>query len=107
VTYGAFCFRESDAIIWQSSSHLPAKVDDFDKHNIVESASLSPILNKLEKNVPLRKKIISESTAPWRTCRLFMCATLGSGAALGGLITLAGLMANLSGARSDTRSLST
>jgi hypothetical protein len=80
-----WCFRESDAIIWQSSSHLPAEVDDFDKDNI----------------------IISESIATWRTFCLFTCATLGSGAALGGLITLAGVVANLRGARSDIRSIST
>lgn len=82
-----------------SSSRLAIKRDELDEDTIAESESLSPNLVKLEKST--RAKIISESIAPWRTFRLFVCATLGSGAALGGLITLAGLVAGLTGARSD------
>ena len=84
-----------------SSTKRSSNFDDFDNDSIVESALLSPNLKNLEKNAPLRKKIISESIAPWRAFRLFICATLGSGAALGGFITLAGVAASLSGARSD------
>ena len=48
-----------------------------------------------------RKKLLAESIAPWRTLRLFFYASLGSGAALGGFITLAGVLAALSGAKDD------
>lgn len=49
----------------------------------------------------MRTKLVSESIAPWRTLRLFLYASLGSGAALGGFITLAGVAAAISGARTD------
>ncbi|CAB9507849.1 expressed unknown protein [Seminavis robusta] len=49
----------------------------------------------------LRTKLVSESIAPWRTLRLFLYGSLGSGAAVGGFITLAGTLAALSGARTD------
>ena len=49
----------------------------------------------------LRTKLVSESIAPWRTLRLFLYGSLGSGAAVGGFITLAGTAAALSGARTD------
>lgn len=49
----------------------------------------------------LRTKLVSESIAPWRTLRLFLYGSLGSGAAVGGFITLAGVAAALSGARTD------
>lgn len=48
-----------------------------------------------------RKKLVAESIAPWRTLRLFLYGSLGSGAALGGFITAAGVAAALSGARND------
>lgn len=48
-----------------------------------------------------RKKLLAESIAPWRTLRLFFYISLGSGAALGGFITLAGVLAALSGAKGD------
>jgi hypothetical protein len=41
------------------------------------------------------------SIAPWRTVRLFFYGTLGAGALIGGLITLAGTAAALQGARPD------
>jgi Low psii accumulation1 / Rep27 len=49
----------------------------------------------------LRTKLVSESIAPWRNLRLFLYGSLGSGAAVGGFITLAGTAAALSGARTD------
>jgi hypothetical protein len=49
----------------------------------------------------LRTKLVSESIAPWRTLRLFLYGALGSGAAVGGFITLAGTLAAASGARTD------
>ena len=49
----------------------------------------------------VRTKLMTESIAPWRTVRLFLYFALGSGAAVGGLITLSGVAAGLSGARTD------
>jgi hypothetical protein len=49
----------------------------------------------------LRSKLVSESIAPWRTVRLFLYGSLGTGALIGGLVTLSGTAAALSGARSD------
>lgn len=48
-----------------------------------------------------RKKLLAESIAPWRGFRLFLYTSLGSGAALGGFITLTGVLAALNGARDD------
>jgi len=46
-------------------------------------------------------RLLTESIAPWRSLRLFLYTALGSGAALGGFLTLTGTLAVLSGARSD------
>lgn len=57
--------------------------------------------NKAAFDEGLRTKLVSESIAPWRTLRLFLYGALGSGAAVGGFITLAGAAAAFSGARTD------
>lgn len=49
----------------------------------------------------VRSRLLTESIAPWRTLRLFLYISLGSGAFLGGLITLSGVAAALSGAKGD------
>lgn len=49
----------------------------------------------------VKSRLITESIAPWRTLRLFLYVSAGSGAALGGFITLSGFLAALSGARTD------
>jgi hypothetical protein len=49
----------------------------------------------------LRTKLVSETIAPWRSVRLFAYGSLGSGALIGGLITLSGTAAALSGVRPD------
>lgn len=49
----------------------------------------------------LRKKLLSESIAPWRTIRLFLYGSLGSGAFVGGFIQLTGLLAALSAGKPD------
>lgn len=49
----------------------------------------------------LRKKLLSESIAPWRTIRLFLYGSLGSGAFVGGFIQLTGLLAALSAGKQD------
>jgi Low psii accumulation1 / Rep27 len=53
--------------------------------------------NGLDESV--RTKLVSESIAPWRTLRLFLYFSFGSGALIGGLITLTGFAALLSGAK--------
>jgi hypothetical protein len=41
----------------------------------------------------LRNKLLTESIAPWRTLRLFLYGSLGSGAFVGGLINTSGAIA--------------
>lgn len=60
-------------------------------------AAADPKKGRLEESV--RNKLVTESIAPWRTLRLFLYFSLGSGALVGGLITLTGTAALLSGAR--------
>jgi len=48
-----------------------------------------------------RSRLLSESIAPWRTLRIFLYISLGSGAFLGGFISATGLAAALSGAKPD------
>lgn len=47
----------------------------------------------------VRSRLLTESIAPWRTLRLFLYISAGSGAFLGGLITLSGAAAALSGVK--------
>lgn len=53
----------------------------------------------LDENV--RSKLVAESIAPWRLVRLFFYGALGSGAAIGGLVTLPAVLAVASGVRND------
>jgi len=46
-------------------------------------------------------KLVAESIAPWRTLRLFFYFSLGSGAFIGGLISLSGTVAALNGLRGE------
>jgi Low psii accumulation1 / Rep27 len=41
----------------------------------------------------MRGKLVTESIAPWRTLRLFLYGSLGSGAFIGGLINTSGAIA--------------
>jgi len=41
----------------------------------------------------MRSKLVTESIAPWRTLRLFLYGSLGSGAFIGGLINISGAVA--------------
>ena len=77
----------------------------FNPYNSVSSLS-STVLGEtnrkksgLEESV--KNKLVKESIAPWRPLRLFLYVALGSGAFIGGLVTLSGTLAALSGARSD------
>ena len=47
----------------------------------------------------VRTKLVTESIAPWRTLRLFLYGSLGSGALIGGLVTLTSTAAISSGAK--------
>jgi Low psii accumulation1 / Rep27 len=47
----------------------------------------------------VRTKLLSESIAPWRSLRLFLYGSLGTGALIGGLITLSGTAAIVAGAK--------
>lgn len=51
----------------------------------------------IEGNV--KTKLLSESIAPWRGLRLFLYVAFASGALIGGLVTLSGTAALLSGAK--------
>lgn len=59
------------------------------------------IKKKSGLDASVRNKLLAESIAPWRTIRLFLYFALGSGAFVGGLITLSGVVAGLGGARTD------
>ena len=59
----------------------------------------SPNKKKGGLDESVRTKLVSESIAPWRTLRLFLYFSLGSGALVGGLITLTGFAALVSGAK--------
>ena len=63
------------------------------------SSSNNPKKSGLEEGV--KNKLVKESIAPWRSLRLFFYFALGSGAMIGGLITLSGTLAAMSGARPD------
>mmetsp|Transcript_8573 Transcript_8573/g.12587 ORF Transcript_8573/g.12587 Transcript_8573/m.12587 type:complete len:357 (+) Transcript_8573:69-1139(+) len=67
----------------------------------IEEAAGTKGKGKAAVDPGLRSKLLSESIAPWRTLRLFLYASFGFGAFLGGLITLSGVAAFLSGARDD------
>jgi hypothetical protein len=41
----------------------------------------------------MKTRLLSESIAPWRTLRLFLYGSLGSGAFIGGLINISGAIA--------------
>jgi len=81
----------------------PATLPTIASHQNGRSSVL--LFEKEKKKAPfeeaVRSKLVSESIAPWRTLRLFFYVALGSGAFLGGLVTLTGVAATLSGAPSD------
>lgn len=54
-----------------------------------------------EKKSPVSSDLLVESVAPFRGLRLFLYASLASGAFIGGLITASGVVAALNGLRDD------
>jgi hypothetical protein len=90
-----FMSQKSDESKQAYEAIVDEEIDD------IETRMQKKRANKLAKNTEIRKKLIAESIAPWRTLRLFLYGSLGSGATLGGLITAAGVAAAVSGARAD------
>lgn len=84
-----------DTLVIPSSSVLLGREDD----TIDEVASKTNKKGGLDAKV--RSKLLTESIAPWRTLRLFLYFSAGSGALIGGLITLSGVAAALGGAKPD------
>ena len=72
-------------------------------NEITSSSQLYAELKKSKGGLDpeVKSRLLTESIAPWRTLRLFLYVSLGSGAALGGFITATGVAAALSGARTD------
>lgn len=94
--FHAFLFA---AVLASSAAFTPVCRNGVDKS--VDARQYSTCLwSTPEKKKPydekLRKKLLSESIAPWRTIRLFLYGSLGSGAFVGGFIQLTGLLAALS-----------
>jgi hypothetical protein len=75
------------------------KTLDWDQHDHIKIYAKKKSKDALDESV--QKKLVSETLAPYRPLRLFLYGALGSGAAVGGLITLSGVAAVLSGARTD------
>jgi len=90
--------RLASSVVYQNSP---------ESANVVSSSSLVTLHAEEKKKSKggvdsnMKTKLLSESIAPWRTLRVFLYGALGSGAFLGGMITLSGVAAGLSGARSD------
>lgn len=80
------------AISWRRT-RLNSIVDDDEKAALFSTGDDGGKKSKVDAE--LRSKLVSESIAPWRTLRLFLYASFGSGAFVGGLITLTGLAAAL------------
>jgi hypothetical protein len=80
---------------------LEAAASDRKSRNKNKSNNSPPSIKstKLDENV--KNRLVKETIAPWRPLRLFLYFALGSGALLGGFITLTGTLAALSGARTD------
>jgi hypothetical protein len=64
-----------------------------------EDDTIEEVARKSGLEEGVRSKLVTESIAPWRTLRLFLYFSAGSGAVVGGLITLSGLAAALSAGR--------
>lgn len=88
-------FRVAHKMIPRTSSKPPTT----STMELFLSSSNNPKKSGLEEGV--KNKLVKESIAPWRSLRLFFYFALGSGAMIGGLITLSGTLAAMSGARPD------
>lgn len=87
----------------QQQQRTPSSSALFSENNDKDS-KMDKILDDAAKtkgrvDAETRKKLLAESIAPWRSLRLFMYGSLGSGAALGGFICLTGILAAKAGTR--------
>jgi len=85
-------FSNSDSFVTRKSSNR-------DDDTITEAAESEG--KGIAKDNAIRQRLLAESIAPWRNLRLFVYFSGASGAGVGGLITLTGVLAALSGARPD------
>lgn len=101
-TIHAFVIRPSSLVSVETHSYKqknsPARSHDVSL-TLANEETTSSKRGRLDPEV--RSRLLSESIAPWRTLRIFLYVSLGSGAFLGGLITASGVAAALSGVRTD------
>lgn len=74
---------------------LKAKDDDGDDEYINEQKAMFEMDDS--EAIGKRTMLVSESIAPWRTLRVFLYFSFASGAFVGGLITLSGVVAAMNG----------
>jgi len=109
VAFGAFLFVLALPFVagFLPGAHLVTVSRLTSNRLYVPSRQPITILNaEDEKKKPgvdpaIRPQLLAESIAPWRTLRLFLYFALGSGAFVGGLITLSGIAAAVNGLRND------
>lgn len=80
------------ALLSRSSVNVPTVI-------ATNTALLADKKKKGGLDETVRTKLVAESIDPWRTLRVFLYVSAGSGALIGGLITLTGAAAVMSGAK--------
>ena len=97
------CIQAATTSLAFTSTHLSPKPwltrGLYHEASTLLHAETKKSVPKLEEGV--KAKLLAESIAPWRLVRMFFYGSFGSGAFVGGFLTLAGLIAAKSGARSD------
>lgn len=96
----AFSWLSASAFVVPSATNLH-HASSVSRRNMPElfAADSSEKKKKGALDESVRNKLLTESIAPWRTLRFFLYGSLGSGALIGGLVTLTGTAAILSGAK--------
>ena len=78
--------------IQQHHPHAKSEgLSSADMRLFMSESKKSKLKSGLDEN--MRNKLVTESIAPWRTVRLFLYFSFGSGAFIGGLINLSGTIA--------------
>jgi len=88
---------------WHTSRHQPRPLNEERRRTRLLSSSdeTPPGAKQNRVDDSVRNKLLAESIAPWRTLRLFLYGSLGSGALVGGFITLTGVFAAVSKGSTD------
>ena len=85
------------AALLSAAAFAPNGIKTSLSTNNLEQSSVTLFESKKPKkgglDEGLRNKLLTESIAPWRTIRLFLYGSLGSGAFVGGLINISGAVA--------------